>query len=199
MRRTAAALVALSAAAIVGATLPAGATHTDHVDPNDTSGRLDVVVIELDHDAKPGRWRIVTFGAWTVHDMWDQGYLVVQLDTKGDAAIDHLAVVRSDGRNLVATVYAVRSDGTEKVIGQLPAGKDGTRAATVAVALRKLTIGPNRTSYFWSVLTSYTGSACPRTCIDHVPDEGMVEQLLPGVTPTPTPSPTVSPTPSPTA
>ncbi len=142
-------------------------------------------------------WRIVTFGTWTVHEMWDQGILVVQLDTKGDAAIDQLAIVRSDGRDLVATLYAVRSDGTEKVIDELPADKDGTRAATVAVALRKLTIGLNRTSYFWSVLTSYTGTACPRTCFDRVPDDGMVEQLLPGVTPSPTPSPTVSPTPTP--
>jgi hypothetical protein len=183
--------------AILALALPAGATHTNQTDANDTSGRLDVQAVEFEHDSKPMRWRIVTFAGWTVHELWDEGYLVVELDTKGDEAIDFLAVVRSDGRHLVASLLAVRSDGTQKEIGELPAGKDGRRAAEVLVALRKLTIGPNRTSYHWSVLSSFTGSACPRTCLDRVPDEGMVEQLLPGVTPTPTPSP--SPTPSPTA
>jgi hypothetical protein len=58
------------------------------------------------------------------------------------------------------------------------------------VALHKLSIGANRISYFWSALTSFTATVCPRTCIDVAPDTGMVEQLLPGVTPTPAPSPT---------
>lgn len=197
MRRAAAAAGAISVVVLVALALPAGATHTDQLDPNDTQGRLDVSAVELDHDARPMRWRIVTFATWTVHEMWDQGYLIVQLDTKGDEAIDHLVVVRSDGRNMVATLYAVRSDGTEKAIDELPVGKDGKRAAEVVVALRKLTIGSNRTSYLWSVLTSFTGPACTRACFDRVPDEGMVEQLLPGVTPTPTPSPSTSPTPTP--
>jgi len=197
MRRSAAALGSTLVAALLALALPAGATHTNQVDPNDAQGRLDVQVVEFDHDAKPMRWRIVTFAAWTMHEMWDQGNLIVQLDTKGDDAIDYLAAVRSEGRRLVATLLAVRSDGTQKVIDELPVGKDGTRAAAIFIALRKLTIGPSRTSFFWSVLSSFTGNACPRTCLDHVPDEGMVEQLLPGVTPTPTPSPTATPTPTP--
>lgn len=199
MRRSTAALGATLVAALLALALPAGATHTNQVDPDDTHGRMDVQAVEFDHDAKPMRWRIATFSAWTVHEMWDQGNLVVQLDTKGDDAIDYLAVVRSDGRELVATLVVVRRNGSQKRVDELPVGKDGTRAAAIAVSLRKLTIGPNRTSFFWSVLSSFTGNACPRTCLDHVPDEGMVEQLLPGVTPTPTPSPTTTPTPSPTA
>ena len=195
MSRAAAGVGASLVAAILALALPAGATHTNQVDPNDTQGRLDVQAVEFDHDAKPVRWGIVTLARWTVHEMWDQGSFVVQLDTKGDDEIDFLAVVRSDGRQLVATLFAVRGGGTPKQIDELPVGKDGTRGATVAVALRKLTIGPNRTSYFWSVLTTFTGPACRRTCFDRVPDEGMVEQPLPGVTPTPTPTTTPSPTP----
>lgn len=195
MRCSAAWLGASSVVVLLALASPAIATHTNQLDPDDTQGRLDVEAVEFDHDARPMRWRIVTFSAWTVHEMWDQGNLVVQLDTKGDDAVDYLAIVRSDGRKLVAHLLAVRRNGTQKQIDELPVGKDGTRAAAIAVALRKLTIGPNRTSFFWSVLSSFTGNACPRTCLDHVPDKGMVEQLLPGVTPTPTPSPTPTPTP----
>ena len=197
MRRAAASAGAISVVVLLALAVPAGATHTNQADPNDTRGRLDVSSVELDHEAKPIRWRIVTFATWSVHEMWDEGYLIVQLDTKGDDAIDQLVVVGSDGRDLVATLYSVRGDGTEKAIDELPVGKDGKRAVEVAVALRKLTIGSNRASYFWSVLTSFTGPACTQTCFDRVPDEGLIEQLLPGVTPTPTPSPSVSPTPTP--
>ncbi len=113
----------------------------------------------------------------------------MELDTIGDEGVDHLIVVRSDGRELIATLYRVREDGSERAIGTVDAGRDGASGAAVSVALRRLAIGPDRTSYRWSVTTSFVGRACPQTCLDHVPDEGMIEQLLPGVTPSPTPSP----------
>jgi hypothetical protein len=183
--------------ASLAAVLPASAHHADPTDPNDTPGKLDVRAVELDHDARPPVWRIETFAPWTVHEMWDRGFFVVMLDTKGDADLDHLAIVRSDGRKLVGVLYAVRQDGTQKPIGSLSAAKDGSRGMTIAVPLRRLSIGAARQSYFWSVLVTYTGNVCQATCFDAVPDVGMVEQPLPGVTPTPTPSPTVSPTPTP--
>ena len=77
--------------------------------------------------------------------------------------------------------------------------KVGSSAATVTVPLRVLSIGPTRTSYFWSALSSFTGGFCTRTCLDVVPDEGMIEQPLPGVTPSPTPPPTTTTTTTTTA
>jgi hypothetical protein len=123
---------------------------------------------------------------------------VVELDTRGDEAIDHLAVVRSDGRDLEGVLYRVRRDGGQVGIGTIDADRDGARGAAVSVALRRLRIGAGRISYRWAVVTTFTGPGCPRTCIDLVPDGGMVEQLLPGVTPPPTPSPSPTATPSPT-
>jgi hypothetical protein len=198
MKRGPLVLVGAVAVASLAAVLPASAHHADQTDPNDTLGKLDVRAVELDHDEGPPLWRIETFGAWTVHEIWDRGFFVVQLDTKGDESVDHLVIVRSDGRKLVGSLYVVKPDGTEKPIDDLPAAKDGSRAVTVSVPLRKLAIGATRQSYFWSVLVTYTGNACQATCFDSVPDSGMIEQLLPGVTPSPTPSPTVSPTPTPT-
>jgi hypothetical protein len=189
---------AVALATLTALGLPALAIHTNQNDPNDTDGRLDVRSVFFAHESGPPTWRFRTFANWSVHEIWDAGYLVLELDTRSDAAIDHFVVVRSDGKRLIATLYRVRNDGRQAVMGTVKTVKGGPRRAWVAVALRKLQIGPFRTSYFWAALTSFSGSACPRPCIDRIPDEGMVEQPLPGVTPSPTPTPTPSPTETPT-
>ena len=114
----------------------------------------------------------------------------MQLDTRGDAAADYVAVVRSNGRRLVATLFRLRRGGRQIEVASLRTDKENSWAATVTVPLREVSIGPNRNSYFWSVLSSFTGGSCARTCLDTAPDDGMIEQPLPGVTPSPTPSPT---------
>ena len=91
------------------------------------------------------------------------------------------AVGRPSARR--AALYRLRQDGREIELTALRTDKDGSKAATLTVPLREVSIGPNRTSYSWSVLSSFTGGNCARTCLDAVPDEGMVEQPLPGVTP----------------
>jgi hypothetical protein len=192
MRRIGLLLVAVTVVAVVALAMPASAHHTDQTDPNDTEGRLDLEAARFDHSGAP-TWRLVTFSAWTVRAIWDRGYLMVQLDTKGDAAVDYVAVVRSDGRRLVATLFRLRRSGGQAEVSSLRTDKSGSSAAWVTVPLREVSIGPNRTSYFWSALSSFTGGDCSRPCLDAVPDEGMIEQPLPGVTPTPTPSPSAAP------
>jgi hypothetical protein len=196
MRRVVAAIGAAAVIAGLALTMPAAATHTNQTDPNDTRGPLDARAVRFTHGDAP-RWQVQTFARWSVSEMWDHGYLVVQLDTRADEAIDHLIVVRSDGRDLLATLYRVRTDGRQIALGPVDSDKAGGRGAWVQVALHKLTIGSDRTSYSWTVLTSFTGGGCPHTCLDRVPDSGPVEQLLPGVTPSPTPSATPSPTTTP--
>jgi hypothetical protein len=196
MRRVVAAIGAAAAIGGLALTMPAAATHTNQTDPNDTRGTLDARAVRFTHGEAP-RWQVRTFARWTVNEIWDHGYLVVQLDTRADEAIDHLLLVRSDGRDLVATLYRVRTDGRQIALGPVESDKAGGRGAWVQVALHKLTIGSDRTSYSWTVLTSFTGGGCPRTCLDRVPDSGMIEQLLPGITPSPTSSPSPTPTPSP--
>ena len=181
------AICAMIAVTVVALALPALAHHTDQVDPDDTHGKLDLDQVAFDHEGAP-TWRMDTFPTWTVRSIWDRGTFIVQLDTKGDAAADFIAVVRSDGRRLVAALYRLRRDGRAIEITSLRTDKDGSSAATVTIPLREVWIGTNRTSYFWSVLSSYTGGSCTRTCLDAVPDVGMLEQPLPGVTPSPTPS-----------
>lgn len=199
MRRLSIGIGALVVVTLGAFALPALANHTDQVDPRDTGGRLDLEEVGFDHVGVP-TWRMSTFSTWTVRSIWDLGTFIVQLDTRGDAAADYVAVVRSDGRRLVAALFRLRRDGREIEITSLRTDKDGSSAATVTIPLREVWIGTNRTSYFWSVLSSYTGGSCTRTCLDAVPDVGMLEQPLPGVTPSPTPPPTTPPptTPPPT-
>ena len=195
MRGRALGLCAMVAVTVVALALPALAHHTDQVDPDDTDGKLDLEQVTFDHEDAP-TWQLSTFSSWTVRSLWDRGTFIVQLDTKGDTAPDLIAVVRSDGRRLVAALYRLRRDGREIELTALRTDKDGSKAVTLTVPLREVSIGPNRISYSWSVLSSFTGGNCARTCLDAVPEEGMIEQPLPGVTPSPTPSPTPSSTPS---
>jgi hypothetical protein len=191
LRGRALAICAMVAVTLAALALPALAHHTDQVDPDDTDGKLDLAQVAFDHEGAPS-WRMVTFSSWTVRSIWDLGTFIVQLDTKGDAAADFVAVVRSDDRRLVAALYRLRRDGREIELTALRTERGGSKAATVTIPLREVSIGPNRTSYSWSVLSSFTGGNCTRTCLDAVPDVGMIEQPLPGVTPSPTPSPTPS-------
>ena len=193
MRRASAGLAV--AGTLAAMAMPVRATHSSQTDPRDTPGRLDLREVDFEHAGRP-TWRFVTFGQWTPSAMWDAGYLVVELDTRGDEAVDRLLVVRSDGRGLVGTLFGVRRDCGQQPLGSVRVGKDGPRRASVRVGLARLGIGSNRTAYLWSAVSSFTGAGCARTCLDRAPDQGMVEQPLPGVSPFP--SPTVTPSPSPT-
>ena len=200
MRRQTLGLGALVAVTVVALALPALAHHTDQVDPNDTDGKLDLEQVGFDHEGEAPSWRMVTFSTWTVRSIWDRGNFIVQLDTRGDAAADYVAVVRSNGRRLIASLFRLRRSGRQIEVTSLRTDKEDSWAATVTVPLREVSIGPNRSSYFWSVLSSFMGGSCARTCLDTAPDERMIEQPLPGVTPSPTPPPTTPPptTPPPT-
>jgi len=189
LRGRALGLCVMVAVTVIALAVPALAHHTDQVDPDDTEGKLDLEQVAF--EGAPS-WRMATFASWTVRSIWDLGNFIVQLDTKGDAAADYVAVVRSDGRRLVAALYRLRRDGREIELSVLRTEKNGSKAVTLTVPLREVSIGPNRTSYSWSVLSSFTGGNCARTCLDAVPDEGMVEQPLISVSPTPTPTPSPS-------
>ena len=187
--RILAAITVVVVGALLWLAVPAFAHHTDQTDPDDTPGTMDLQTVRFDHEGTP-TWRFVTFAAWTVRQMWDRGYLMVQLDTAGGPRVDYVAVVRSTGTDLEATLFRLRRNGRQVKVDRLRTHKASSRGAWVSVSLSKLSIGPTRTSYFWSALSSFTGPACPRTCFDAVPDEGMIEQPLPSVSPSPSPSPT---------
>ena len=174
----------------------AGAHDTDFDDPNDTRGLLDVRAVRLAHQPGPPRWSVITFPRWTIHQIWDRGYVMVLIDTRDGQGPDFYLLVRSVGTALQGTLWQIRSTGPDTYLGTVPVSKPGARSVTVEVGLRRLAFGPTRRFYRWSVQTVFTSATCTNTCQDRAPNPGMMLQWRPGMSPTPTPSPTSSPSPS---
>ena len=207
MRRphaTAGAIVAslLAVALAVAVALAAGAgTPPPRAlveDPNDVRGVMDVRRVWLDPAAGPPEWTVVTFAGWTLPQIRDHGFVFVYLDTKGGPGADYYATIRSIGRRLVSELFRVRSQGFAVPVRPLEAKHPSPLRLNVGIPVGSLSIGGLRTTYRWWVATTFTGRVCRATCVDHVPDDGSVEQLLGSPSPTVTPTATATATSSPT-
>lgn len=199
--RSAIALVAAAVGAAVALPLLAVASHVDVRDGNDTRGLLDVRRIDVRGSERP-TWNVITFSDWSVDQMFDAGYLLVRLDTFGDARYDYYALVRSDGFGMRGTLVRDRKQKPDFNVGSLDAWHPTRTSVKVRVPLRKMRIGDARVTYGWRVQTLFSSDNCPRVCIDNVPDDAAIRETIPGrgpvVTPTVTATPTVVPTDTPT-
>jgi hypothetical protein len=182
----AATVVAVTAVALAGA----AGTRAQVDDPNDVQGSLDVRRVWFDPEADPPRWTVVTFPDWEPAHIHNRGFVFVFLDTAGDVRDDYYVMVRSDGRELSASLWRDPKRGDDVRRGALGVTRDSFSSLAVQVPIGSL-LGPVRTSYSWRVVTTFTGRVCRATCIDRVPDTGAFEQ--PSGTPTPTVTPTASP------
>ncbi|MFL5736778.1 MAG: hypothetical protein ACJ76P_05510 [Actinomycetota bacterium] len=171
------------AAITLSSFLIAGVAHADPsvlTDPNDATG-LDISRVTVAADVPPPVWTIRTFRSWTIPKLWDRGYFILELDTIGGPSPEYRAVARSNGKQMVGALYHIRNDGKEVQIGKLRTHKTDARSVAIRVPLSKLAFGPDRTSYKWDVVTSYTSAQCgDGVCFDRAPDNGSVEQPLPG-------------------
>lgn len=180
----------------VAAGVFAATGRVSYPDANDTPGVLDVEVVHYDKRPEvPQYWTVVTVAPWKIAQLWDSGYVTIWFDTEGADSPDHYALIRSTGSGLDAVLIRVshRVGGRDRVVANLKVWRKTNDGVSVRVPLAALDVGPFRDSYMWWVVTSLTTAKCPATCLDRVPDEGSVEQWLPGSSPTPTPTPTGSP------
>lgn len=195
-------LVLLAAAVGVAVALPllAVAGHVDVRDGDDTRGLLDVRRIEVTGTERP-TWNVITFSGWSVTEMFDAGYLLVRLDTFGDARYDYYALVRSDGFGMRGTLVRDRKSKPDFNVGSLDAWHPSRTSVKVRVPLRKMRIGDQRVTYGWRVQTLFSSDRCPRVCIDNIPDARAIRETIPGRGPvvTPTVTPTITPTQTPSA
>jgi RTX calcium-binding nonapeptide repeat (4 copies) len=145
-------------------------------DDNDTHGFLDVKQVDSYLGSAEPVWRVVTISRWSVFKMWDQGFVVVSLDTFGESVSDYYVVIRSAGDRLRATLYR-----NGRTLARVPVWRHSRRSVSVRVPFDKLLFGADRRFYRWRVVT--LTDRCRRTCFDRIPDEGaMVEplQIAPG-------------------
>ena len=184
MRR--AGTIVIAAGLIAALAITAWAALNVVSDPNDTKGLLDVRTVRFDPDGPP-EWTVITFTSWTIPSIWDTGYVIVYLDTRGDDDPDYYGLIRSDGEDMRADLYRDLNT-TDRRLRSLKVWRNGGRQVSLRIPLRFVKIGINRTLYRWSVLTLFTNSKCHQVCFDPVPDSGMVDQTL-----SPSPSPTPSP------
>jgi len=192
------AVALLIAAGVTAAAIAGGpASRAEVRDPNDTKGLLDVRVVQFEPAIHPPRWTIVAYAPFTAEATRDRGFVFVYLDTLGDKRFDYYALIASDGRRLMGSLWRDPKRGLDVRLMGLEVRRDSDSSFSVRIPLGALDVGGFRTVYRWSVITTFTGRVCRSTCIDHVPDEGTFEQPIGSPTTTPTPTPTATPTVSP--
>ena len=184
------ALVALAAAAL--SPLVATARHTAVHDPNDTKGTFDVQRAEMAR-GQTNKWKIKTFAGWSTVEVWDRGFVLIYLDTFGTRRADYYALVRSNGREMVGTLYRDRSNKNDYRIRGLGVSHKRRDVVKVTLGFQGLRRRASRV-YRWYSETLWSGDKCRRICFDRAPNNGSVVEPAPDVTPTvPTPTPTVTP------
>ena len=184
------ALVALAAAALLP--LVATARHTDVRDADDTSGVFDISRAEMAR-GRTNKWKITTFQKWSTVEVWDRGFFLVYIDTFGTDRPDYYALVRSNGREMLGTLYRDREQKNDYKVRDLSVRHRKQDVIRVEISFRGLTRRASRL-YRWYAESLWSGSECRRFCFDRAPDRGTVVE--PGANPTPTlptPSPTVTP------
>lgn len=152
---------------------PGGGTltrcHPRHPrDPRDTRGMLDVARVRSALGSRRPVWSIRTYGRWGTRPIWDRGYLIVWLDTRGGPQPNHYALVRSTGGGVTGILHRVRP-GRDVAIGTVPTWRPSNRSISVRVPLSRLNIGPSRRYFRWGVQSLFTGQGCGRVCFDRVP------------------------------
>lgn len=167
-------------------------------DSNDTRGLLDVRRVWFDPSATPPQWTVVTFSRWIPAHTEDRAFAFVYLDTKTSASPDYYVLIRSTGHTLEGSLWRDLDKAADVRLGAVAVSSgSGDAGVTVEVSFARLRFGALRTSYRWWVVTTFTGRVCRITCIDRVPDHGVIEQPLGTPTPTVSPTPTTTPTASP--
>ncbi|HEV3474745.1 MAG TPA: calcium-binding protein [Actinomycetota bacterium] len=146
-------------------------------DPHDTRGYLDVTAVVTAFGTE-AEWQISTRKGWSVRRLWDEGFFVVQVDTRGDPGADYHAVVGSNGRRLRGTLFAVLT-GRDRARGSVSVGRPNQRTVLIRIPLARLGLDPARAYYRWSLTTVLVDGPCRRACTDLFTDEGALPQPVP--------------------
>jgi hypothetical protein len=181
-RRRIAAAMAIAVAVTVLTAPGAGAGHVDPRDPNDTRGLLDVRRVHSGTGWRP-YWKINTFGAWKVKEIRDKGFLLVYLDTFGDADFDYYALIRSAGTQLKASLWRDRARKPDRFLRGLTTWRKNRRSVSVRIPLRSVRFPESQPFYFWYVQTLFQNKRnCRNYCFDLVRSDNPVMEPRPGST-----------------
>lgn len=153
----------------VGAVESVSCVHPSPADANDTHGFLDVRQVDSFLGTEEPVWKVVTISRWSAFKMWDQGFVVVYLDTFGAELPDYYALIRSVGTRLRGTLFR----NSRKVAG-LEVWRRNARSVSIRIPMENLAMGDGRRFFRWRLVT--LTDRCRRTCFDRIPDEGSMVQ-----------------------
>jgi hypothetical protein len=146
-------------------------------DANDVTGRLDVQRIPTTFGAAESTWTFVTYGTWTVKEIWDMGFVVLSLDTAGSGSAEYRIVVRAriDGRALTASLKRL-SDGKQWALEEW---RPGSRSVAVRLPMSRVSFAPERMYYRWWGQTLFSHSWCEKAvCFDFTPGSAPASGLI---------------------
>lgn len=164
---------ALCTALLAGAA-PAKAHVTDHSDPDDVRGKLDVRKASLEHDGFDYVVSITTYKGWGRKALKGiSGGMNIYLDTAGDDRLNYYAVIYTKkNKKMACDLYNRKGDlkaeadaskrGSSTAVCELPAGRIKRDSKTVK----------------WAVQTSWRLSQDNYT-YDYVPNEGYFKHKIP--------------------
>jgi hypothetical protein len=145
-------------------------------DGNDTPGRADVKRVRSYAHQDPPRWKVITFRSWTIRGIWDEGYFLVSVETRGDPTPDYHVLAYSNGGTMRGGLYREEAGGDETRIGSPPVSKSGAHGVIIRLPLDRL--DRTRPFFRWSVTTMFTGKGCHQVCFDRVPGQVMLPQAV---------------------
>lgn len=168
--------VAVVAVMLASTAAPALGGFATLPDPNDTKGVLDVRKVEKFGIERPG-FRIATCCRWSINGIWDRGFFLVRFDTFGGTRFDYYALVRSNGSEMLASLWRDRQKYPDRYITALEEWRPNRRSATVRVPLSRMDLGgPRRVTYRWKVQTMFTSPRCRKVCFDRAPNKTAVTE-----------------------
>lgn len=173
---------ALAVALILVATTPAAADRKVRVDPDDSTGALDIAEVAHNHNRGLLTHRLTTYERWETSVLED-GLSDIYFDFfVGDRYVYARVDVSPDG-----TLFGeMRNRDTERIIGFVKVWRPSKRKLRIEFPKRML--GRNVTSYRWSASTSFhrdghetcgSGPHIIIACIDYAPSRGYIRHSLP--------------------
>jgi hypothetical protein len=142
----------------------------DPPDPDDVGGILDVKRVDVGA-GNVWVWNVISRGEWSFRRLWDDGYLVVYLDTRESEKSDFYLLGRSTGDRMRGILF--RDDpGRDPRIGGVEVRHPDRRTARFLFDLGRIGVEPGRDYIRWSAQTILVNGVCSRACFDGVTNEG---------------------------
>jgi RTX calcium-binding nonapeptide repeat (4 copies) len=139
-------------------------------DRNDSRGILDVRKVDMGTGDK-WAWRVKTRSRWNLRRLWDDGYVIIYLDTRENQRSDFYLLARSLGRRMSGALFR---DGTgrDPRLGGVKVAHPTRNSARFTFDLDRIPVEAGRDFIRWSAQTILINGACAKGCFDRVTNEG---------------------------